>query len=81
MFPWAVASRKTATAKNGQISTLPVLSAGGNMAAGAFTRTAIGLVLNPLTIVKARFEVSVFPLVRPISTPELYVRSLRVFRN
>lgn len=27
------------------------------MAAGALTRTAIGLVLNPLTIVKARFEV------------------------
>lgn len=27
------------------------------MAAGALTRTGIGLILNPLTIVKARFEV------------------------
>lgn len=56
VFPWAVASQKTTQAANGKVSTLPVLSHGGNMAAGALTRTAIGLVLNPLTIVKARFE-------------------------
>lgn len=59
VFPWAVASQKTTQAANGKVSTLPVLSHGGNMAAGALTRTAIGLVLNPLTIVKARFEVRV----------------------
>jgi hypothetical protein len=65
-FPWAVAKRKQSQSANGKVSTLPVLSHGGNMAAGALTRTAIGLVLNPLTIVKARFEVG-----RPI-TPVLF---------
>lgn len=55
-FPWAVAATKTSQQANGKVSTLPVLSHGGNMAAGALTRTGIGLILNPLTIVKARFE-------------------------
>jgi solute carrier family 25 protein 38 len=58
MFPWAVAARKETQTTNGKVSTLPVLSHGGNMAAGALTRTGIGLILNPLTIIKARFEVS-----------------------
>ncbi|PVF98379.1 mitochondrial carrier [Serendipita vermifera] len=56
IFPWAVASTKQTRTKSGRVTTLPVLSHGGNMAAGALTRTAIGLILNPLTIVKARFE-------------------------
>ncbi|KAG8846337.1 hypothetical protein FRB91_000898, partial [Serendipita sp. 411] len=43
-------------AEKGRVSTLTVLSPTGNLAAGALTRTAIGFVLNPLTIVKARFE-------------------------
>jgi solute carrier family 25, member 38 len=58
IFPWAVASTKQGKNKSGKVTTLPVLSHGGNMAAGALTRTAIGLILNPLTIVKARFEVN-----------------------
>ena len=39
-------------------STLARLSTTGNLATGAVARVAIGFVLNPITIVKARFESS-----------------------
>lgn len=40
-----------------QLSTLPRLSPHGDLFAGAVARIAVGLVLNPVTLVKARFEV------------------------
>lgn len=38
-------------------SALSKLSASGNLVAGAVARTSVGFVLNPVTIIKARFEV------------------------
>ncbi|KAG8818045.1 hypothetical protein FRC17_010985 [Serendipita sp. 399] len=59
LFPSAVGTTtrngKTSIGK-GNVSTLTVLSPSANLAAGALTRTAVGFILNPLTIVKARFE-------------------------
>ena len=39
-------------------STLPKLSSQGNIVAGAVARTSVGFVLNPITVVKSRYEVS-----------------------
>ena len=41
-------------------SVLPVLTSSGNLLAGASTRVAVGLVLNPFSVLKARYEVSTF---------------------
>jgi len=41
-------------------SVLPVLTNSGNLLAGATTRVAVGLVLNPFSVLKARYEVSTF---------------------
>ncbi|PKI82680.1 hypothetical protein MVES_003508 [Malassezia vespertilionis] len=41
-------------------STLAKLSTPGNLATGAFARVSIGFVLNPITVVKSRFESSNF---------------------
>lgn len=38
-------------------SVLPKLTSGGNLLAGATSRVAIGFLLNPFTLLKARFEV------------------------
>ena len=45
-------------------SVLPVLTSSGNLLAGATTRVAVGFVLNPFSVLKARYEVSLqyFPL-------------------
>lgn len=45
----ADAKRRTALSK---------LSASGNLVAGAVARTSVGFVLNPITILKARYESS-----------------------
>jgi solute carrier family 25 protein 38 len=37
-------------------STLPKLNGKGNILAGATMRVAVGFILNPVTVVKARFE-------------------------
>ncbi|KAH9921546.1 solute carrier family 25 member 38 [Epithele typhae] len=39
-------------------STLPKLTAQGNLLAGALTRVTVGLVLNPFSVIKARYESS-----------------------
>lgn len=39
-------------------STLPKLSREGNLLAGAIARTGVGFVMNPVTVLKARYEVS-----------------------
>jgi hypothetical protein len=58
-------------------SVLPALTSHGNLLAGATTRIAIGFILNPLTIVKARFEVgSWYKFVHKFEgliTPEQYL--------
>lgn len=38
-------------------STLPKLSSQGNLLSGAVARVAVGFVLNPFTVLKARYEV------------------------
>ena len=38
-------------------STLPKLTAQGNLIAGAVTRVSVGLALNPFSVIKARYEV------------------------
>lgn len=42
-----------------QLSVLPKVSSHGNLLAGALARVSVGLVLNPFTLLKARFEVCV----------------------
>ncbi|TFK83194.1 solute carrier family 25 member 38 [Polyporus arcularius HHB13444] len=41
-------------------STLPKLTAQGNLLAGAFTRVTVGLLLNPFSVIKARYESSYY---------------------
>ncbi|KAI0676685.1 solute carrier family 25 member 38 [Trametes maxima] len=41
-------------------STLPKLTAQGNLFAGAVTRVAVGFILNPFTVLKARYESSYY---------------------
>jgi len=41
-------------------STLPKLSPQGNLLAGATTRVTVGVLLNPFTILKARYESSLY---------------------
>ena len=43
-------------------SVLPKLSAHGNLLAGAVTRVSVGFILNPFSVLKARFEVSLSPI-------------------
>ena len=47
------------TSQTSTLSTLPKISPSGNLIAGAVTRVAVGFALNPLAIIKARFEVSI----------------------
>ena len=47
----------TKDAASERLTTLVKLTPTGNLVAGAMTRTAIGFVINPLTVVKARYEV------------------------
>ncbi|KAI0029669.1 solute carrier family 25 member 38 [Vararia minispora EC-137] len=45
-----------------RLSTLPTLSHSGNMFAGAATRVAVGILLNPISVLKARYESSLHSL-------------------
>lgn len=42
-------------------SVLPSLTVTGNLLAGATTRVAIGFLLNPVSVLKTRYEVRFFP--------------------
>ncbi len=42
---------------NANGSVLPTLTSQGNLLAGATTRVAVGFLLNPFSVLKARFEV------------------------
>jgi solute carrier family 25 protein 38 len=46
-------------------SVLPKLTSGGNLLAGASARVAVGFLLNPFTLLKARFEVGLIFLSVP----------------
>lgn len=47
-------------------STLVKLSVPGNLIAGAIARTSVGFILNPITVLKARYEVSLLLPARPL---------------
>jgi len=51
----STSSSSTTTTPNG--SALVKLSVPGNLIAGAIARTSVGFVLNPITVLKARYEV------------------------
>jgi solute carrier family 25, member 38 len=50
-------------------SVLPKLTSGGNLLAGASARVAVGFLLNPFTLLKARFEVGILLLLFPLLNP------------
>jgi len=50
--------RGQASNKNG--SVLPSLTSQGNLIAGATTRVAVGFLLNPFSVLKARFESNIY---------------------
>lgn len=56
---FAPARRYTATQEN-HSSVLPKLSMQGNLISGATARVTIGFLLNPVSVLKARFEVRSF---------------------
>jgi solute carrier family 25, member 38 len=53
--PYFVHVRNGGSGKN--VSVLPSLTSQGNLLAGATTRVAVGFLLNPFSVLKARFEV------------------------
>lgn len=53
--PYFVSIRTAQSNTHG--STLPKLSSQGNLIAGAVTRVSVGFVLNPFSVLKARYEV------------------------
>ncbi|RDB15461.1 Solute carrier family 25 member 38 [Hypsizygus marmoreus] len=48
------------TDRSKNLSVLPTLTSGGNLLAGATTRVAIGFLLNPFSVLKARFESNMY---------------------
>ncbi|KAI0329934.1 solute carrier family 25 member 38, partial [Cubamyces sp. BRFM 1775] len=55
-------------------STLPKLTAQGNLLAGAVTRVAVGIILNPFSVLKARYESSYYSY---NSLPQAFMGILR----
>ena len=53
--PFFAAVHKRGSEKSA--SVLPVLTSSGNLLSGATTRVAVGFVLNPFSVLKARYEV------------------------
>ena len=68
--PWFALSKDAAGER---LTALAKLNATGNLLAGAVTRTGIGFVMNPLTIVKARYEVRA----RGVTSPKWECRAGR----
>lgn len=54
------ATLQTKQRKNGSHSVLPTLTSTGNMVAGAIARVGIGFILNPFSVLKARFESNMY---------------------
>ncbi|GMK53744.1 hypothetical protein CspeluHIS016_0103300 [Cutaneotrichosporon spelunceum] len=59
-------SRTTASSE-GKRSALAQLSSSGNLVAGAVARTSVGFVLNPITVIKARFESNAYAEYRSLT--------------
>ena len=59
-----VAAPANASPSRSNNSVLPKLSHTGNLFAGAASRVTIGFVLNPFSVLKARFEVRLPPPAR-----------------
>ena len=67
--PYFAHIRRQSNAGSGEnVSVLPSLTSQGNLLAGATTRVAVGFLLNPFSVLKARFEVlwKPFPWYYPI---------------
>ncbi|KAF9526258.1 solute carrier family 25 member 38 [Crepidotus variabilis] len=56
----SVQQHRTASGRNVNASVLPTLSMQGNLMAGATTRVAVGFLLNPFSVLKARFESNIY---------------------
>jgi solute carrier family 25, member 38 len=54
-------ARKDTGAQGNHSSVLPKLTVQGNLISGASARVGIGFLLNPVSVLKARFEVCMFP--------------------
>ena len=61
-------------------STLPKLTSQGNLVAGAVTRVSVGFMLNPFSVLKARYEVRVFRIVVGIYCMFFAKPSMTVYR-
>ncbi|KAG7562877.1 hypothetical protein FFLO_01706 [Filobasidium floriforme] len=57
----AASSAATTANARSSSSTLPKLSSQGNIVAGAVARTSVGFVLNPITVLKSRYESGLYP--------------------
>ncbi|TFY79380.1 hypothetical protein EWM64_g4629 [Hericium alpestre] len=55
--PYFAAVRQNASSQG---SVLPKLTTQGNLLAGAATRVAVGFVLNPVSVLKARYESNIY---------------------
>jgi hypothetical protein len=53
-------ARKDTVALSSHSSVLPKISIQGNLISGATARVGIGFILNPISVLKARFEVHIF---------------------
>jgi len=59
--PYFAHTRRQSNAGSGEnISVLPSLTSQGNLLAGATTRVAVGFLLNPFSVIKARFESNIY---------------------
>ncbi|KAI5119750.1 hypothetical protein M0805_004082 [Coniferiporia weirii] len=58
--PYFVITPLAADGSSQSGSVLPKLSSQGNLLAGAVTRVAVGFVLNPFSVLKARFESNIY---------------------
>lgn len=56
-IPLPVAETAAVSTLRPMTSALPKLNSQGNLVAGAVARTSVGLVLNPFTVLKSRYEV------------------------
>lgn len=56
--PYFAVIQTAAHERNKHGTTLPKLNSHGNLIAGAVTRVTVGFVLNPFSVLKARYEVS-----------------------
>lgn len=53
-------TQKTLKNGNGSRSVLPTLTSTGNLVSGAIARVGIGFILNPFSVLKARFESNMY---------------------